>query len=105
MLLHRYPDIWPFAVPRLRLHPQHEVPPHETPLAIAAILVFNDPRHWGPTLQLMLDLLLADRGRLGTYAPGNNGADWQAGAPDLIWSNPDLWWQASYALPRLGQGG
>ena len=29
----------------------------------------------------------------------------QDGQPPLYFSNPDLWWAAKYALPRLGQGG
>src|SRR4051812_6113172 len=116
-LLHHHPEIWPFGRPRLQdhlhhpsspSHPHHSPPPLEP---IEAILVFNDPRHWGPTLQVIIDLLLSSRGVLGTYSTTNGvtvpglGKYQNNGQPDVWWSNNDLWWQGEYPLPRLGQGG
>jgi len=65
-----------------------------------AILVFNDPRHWGPCIQLILDILLTSHGMLGSLSPPTTPPE-----VDLWWSNPDLLWQSTYPLPRLGQGG
>ncbi|KAI1120013.1 HAD-superfamily subfamily IIA hydrolase [Nemania abortiva] len=78
---------------------------------IDAIFVFNDPRDWALDTQIILDLLLSKDGVLGTYSPKNGrGGEhenhgWQQdGQPDLYFSNHDLFWSASYHLPRFGQG-
>ena len=74
-------------------------------------MVFNDPRDWALDIQLILDLLLSTDGRIGTFSPKNgdpnlpNRGYQQDGQPHLYFSNPDLFWAASYHLPRLGQGG
>lgn len=74
-------------------------------------MVFNDPRDWALDTQLVLDLLLSIGGHLGTLSPRNGDANLpnrgyqQDGQPELYFSNPDLFWAASYHLPRLGQGG
>ncbi|EGX48983.1 hypothetical protein AOL_s00079g204 [Orbilia oligospora ATCC 24927] len=68
-------------------------------------------RHWGPTLHIIIDLLLSARGELGTYSNTNGvevpgkGKYQNNNQPDVWWSNNDLWWQGEYHLPRLGQGG
>ncbi|KAI1755963.1 HAD-like domain-containing protein [Xylaria castorea] len=77
---------------------------------IDAIFVFNDPRDWALDTQIIIDLLLSQKGVLGTYSPKNGRAEyenhgWQVdGQPDLYFSNHDLFWSASYHLPRFGQG-
>ena len=74
-------------------------------------MVFNDPRDWALDTQLILDLLLSANGHLGTLSPKNGDPNYpnrgyqQDGQPELYFSNPDLFWAASYHLPRLGQGG
>lgn len=74
-------------------------------------MVFNDPRDWALDTQLVLDLLLSIGGHLGTLSTKSgdltlpNRGYQQDGQPDLYFSNPDLFWAASYHLPRLGQGG
>ena len=74
-------------------------------------MVFNDPRDWALDTQLVLDLLLSIGGHLGTLSTKNgdsqlpNRGYQQDGQPKLYFSNPDLFWAASYHLPRLGQGG
>ncbi|KAF3768582.1 HAD-superfamily hydrolase, partial [Cryphonectria parasitica EP155] len=81
-------------------------------LKIDAILVFNDPRDWAVDIQLVMDLLLSQRGYLGTYSPKNGdphsggaAAAWQSdGQPALVFSNCDLLWSTGYHLPRFGQG-
>ena len=82
-----------------------------TTLKVDAIMVFNDPRDWALDTQLILDLLLSINGHLGTLSPKNgdpkfpNRGYQQDAQPELYFSNPDLFWAASYHLPRLGQGG
>lgn len=79
-------------------------------LKIDAVFVFNDPRDWALDSQLILDLLFSSQGILGTYSSKNGDASlpnngWQQdGQPSLIFSNPDLFWAASYHMPRFGQG-
>ncbi|KAK6522144.1 hypothetical protein TWF281_002710 [Arthrobotrys megalospora] len=116
-LLHHHPEIWPFGCPQLHHnlhHPSSPGHPHHNPPPLSpidAILVFNDPRHWGPTLHVIIDLLLSTRGELGTYSSTNGidipgkGKYQNNNQPDIWWSNNDLWWQGEYHLPRLGQGG
>ncbi|RAH80302.1 aspartyl-tRNA synthetase [Aspergillus japonicus CBS 114.51] len=80
-------------------------------LKIDAIFVFNDPRDWALDAQIITDLLLSSQGVIGTLSEKNGRTDLpnhgylQDGQPHLYFSNPDLWWAASYHLPRLGQGG
>src|SRR5947207_2601458 len=75
------------------------------------ILVYNDPRDWGLDATVILDLLLSEKGIMGTVSLKNNNHNLpnrgylQDGQPKLYYSNPDLWWASSYPLPRLGQGG
>ncbi|KAI0805136.1 HAD-like domain-containing protein [Xylaria sp. FL0064] len=77
---------------------------------IDAIFVFNDPRDWAVDIQIIVDLLLSREGVLGTYSPKNGRAEhenhgWQTdGQPHLYFSNHDLFWSATYHLPRFGQG-
>ncbi|KAK6353433.1 hypothetical protein TWF696_005396 [Orbilia brochopaga] len=107
-LLGCHPDIWPYPIPRFGHRGRQPAEFHDP---VDAILVFNDPRHWGPTTQVIIDLLLSERGKLGTYSPRNGvhvdgHGRWQNDSqPEVWWSNNDLWWQGGYHLPRLGQGG
>jgi ribonucleotide monophosphatase NagD (HAD superfamily) len=61
--------------------------------------------------QIIKDVLLSERGILGTLSQKNgnpaleNRGYQQDGQPPLYFSNPDLLWAAKYHLPRLGQGG
>ncbi|KAG7007662.1 hypothetical protein G7Y79_00008g023000 [Physcia stellaris] len=92
------------------LHPPR-APPPPSPLRIAAILIFHDPRDWALDIQIVIDLLLSRAGVLGTRSPKAGDPrypnwGWQTdGQPELYFSNPDLWWASAHALPRLGQGG
>ncbi|KAK0919992.1 hypothetical protein LTR57_010222 [Friedmanniomyces endolithicus] len=114
-----HPDIWPFSKVFTDYYKSFAKPlprpitpsnPSET-LKIDAIFVYNDPRDWGLDSTIILDLLLSSHGRLGTLSPQNgnpilpNRGYQQDAQPPLYYSNPDLWWAASYPLPRLGQGG
>jgi HAD superfamily hydrolase (TIGR01456 family) len=110
-ILTAHPNIWPFS----SLHAAHyasiskPLPPG--PLKIDAIFVFSDPHDWALDTQIILDLLLSSNGVLNTYSAKNgdkslpNNGWLQDGQPNLIFSNPDLFWAASHELPRLGQGG
>ena len=114
-----YPEIWPFSKVFLDYYkgfakplPQRISPAgSKNSLKIDAIFVYNDPRDWALDATIILDLLLSSNGVLGTYSSKNgdkslpNNGYQQDGQPRLYYSNPDLWWAASYHLPRLGQGG
>ncbi|KAI1365388.1 HAD-like domain-containing protein [Xylaria arbuscula] len=80
---------------------------------IDAMFVFNDPRDWAVDTQIIVDLLLSENGVLGTYSAKNGRGGsregenygWQSdGQPHLYFSNHDLFWSATYHLPRFGQG-
>ncbi|KAB5528933.1 HAD-like domain-containing protein [Coniochaeta sp. 2T2.1] len=98
--VHRGPD----AVIEAGKTPGHPL------LKIDAMLVFNDPRDWALDIQIIVDLLLSQRGYLGTYSPKNGdlslpNCGWQGdGQPPLYFSNADLFWSTGYHLPRFGQG-
>ncbi|KAI1809893.1 HAD-superfamily subfamily IIA hydrolase [Poronia punctata] len=104
------PTIFPFE-PLLESHYKATARPLPSPNPkIDAIFVFNDPRDWALDTQIILDLLLSQNGVLGTYSSKNGRAEhqnhgWQQdGQPDLYFSNHDLFWSATYHLPRFGQG-
>ncbi|KAI4118751.1 MAG: hypothetical protein LQ345_001270 [Seirophora villosa] len=118
------PDIWPFTSPQN--HAAHArplplpiynpstsgtSPPSEKQhLTIHSVFVFNDPRDWALDTQLLLDILLSDRGILGTTAPSTSQDQTQQPQPQqqqqppLYFSNPDLLWSSRHHHPRLGQG-
>ncbi|KAL9114939.1 MAG: hypothetical protein Q9227_001182 [Pyrenula ochraceoflavens] len=114
-----YPEIWPFSsnfktyyssFARPLPRPISPSSPGES-LKIDAIFVFNDPRDWALDAQVILDVLLSEKGIIGKQSRKNN--DWslpnrgylQDQQPPIYFSNPDLLWAAKYHLPRLGQGG
>ncbi|KAI9669534.1 MAG: hypothetical protein M1817_004653 [Caeruleum heppii] len=114
-----HPTLWPFAKALIPHYAQIARPlprpinfaDPDTSLKIDAVFVFNDPRDWALDTQIILDVLLSKRGIMGTLSSRNgdsslpNRGFQQDGQPTLYFSNPDLWWAAEYALPRLGQGG
>ncbi|KAI1825806.1 HAD-superfamily subfamily IIA hydrolase [Xylaria intraflava] len=109
-ILAAHPNVFPFE-PMLKTHYAATARKLPSPNPkIAAIFVFNDPRDWALDTQIILDLLLSEAGVLGTYSPKNGRAEyenhgWQVdGQPDLYFSNRDLFWSATYHLPRFGQG-
>lgn len=113
-----HPEIWPFSTMYLDLYKSFAKPlprpidpkSPENSLKIDAMFVYNDPRDWGLDAAIILDILLSKQGILGTLSSKNgdsslpNKGYQQDGQPPLYYSNPDLWWAASYHLNRLGQG-
>ncbi|KAI0393390.1 HAD-superfamily subfamily IIA hydrolase [Xylariaceae sp. FL0594] len=109
-ILAAHPTIFPFE-PLLESHYAATARPlPSSSPKIDAIFVYNDPRDWALDTQIILDLLLSERGVLGTYSTKNGRAEhanhgWQQDEqPHLFFSNHDLFWSASYHLPRFGQG-
>ena len=115
-----YPNIYPFSKMYLDTFAAFSQPlpkpidpslPDSENLKIDAIFVYNDSREWGLDSTIMLDTLLSRSGILATLSPKNgdpslpNNGYLQDNQPPLYYSNPDLWWAASYHLNRLGQGG
>ena len=66
---------------------------------IDAIFVFNDPRDWALSIQLIVDLLRSADGVYGTLAGPGSG-----GRVPMFFTNDDLVWASQYDTPRLGQG-
>ena len=65
---------------------------------IEAIFVFADSRDWGGDLQIIIDLLTSQRGRLGTRSPTYDEG------PPIFFSHNDIVWSASHEHTRLGMG-
>lgn len=119
------PELWPFNAPLKEYYesfaeklPKPLYSPTGNPvldgdrtLKIDAVFVYSDPRDWGLDASIILDLLLSEKGFLGTLSEKNgreeleNCGFLQDGQPRVFFSNPDLWWATSYHLSRLGQGG
>ncbi|KAI9055201.1 hypothetical protein LZ554_000165 [Drepanopeziza brunnea f. sp. 'monogermtubi'] len=77
---------------------------------ISAILVWSSPRSWGLDYQVVMDLLLSEKGIFGTVSSKNGDASLhnrgylQDGQPMVYFSNPDQNWATAYHLPRVAQG-
>jgi ribonucleotide monophosphatase NagD (HAD superfamily) len=88
---------------------EDEIKPNKS-IEVAAILVWTSPRDWCLDLQLIVDLLLSNKGSFGSYSPLNgtpglpNNGYQQDCQPKLYFANPDLAWATPHHLPRLAQG-
>ena len=65
---------------------------------IEAIFVFADSRDWAGDQQIILDLLMSKKGRLGTRSETFNEG------PPIYFSHNDIVWSASHSLTRMGMG-
>ena len=65
---------------------------------IEAIFVFADSRDWAGDQQIILDLLMSKKGRLGTRS-----ANFDEGPP-VFFSHNDVVWSTSHELTRIGMG-
>jgi len=65
---------------------------------VEAIFVFADSRDWATDQQIILDLLMSNRGRLGTRSES-----FEEGPP-IFFSHNDVVWSASHDLSRIGMG-
>ncbi len=117
-IITQYPKYWPFnqigeeyyqSFAKPLPAPINPADP-ENSLKISAIFVFNSSRDWGLDAQLCLDLLISDRGILGTESPLNGRSDlpnngWQGGGqPMICFANPDFVWATNWDHgPRFGQ--
>ncbi|EUC33169.1 hypothetical protein COCCADRAFT_96883 [Bipolaris zeicola 26-R-13] len=118
-ILVAHPEVWPFSQQLLSYYKTFTRPlpapidpsSSSTSLRIDAVFVYNDPRDWGLDAQIIKDVLLSEKGIMGTLSKKNgndaleNRGYQQDGQPTIYYSNPDLLWAAKYHLPRLGQGG
>lgn len=77
---------------------------------VSAIMCWSSPRDWCLDLQLILDLLLSEQGKLGTRSKMNgqkalaNSGYQSDGQPKLFFCNGDFVWSTQHASPRLAQG-
>ena len=68
-------------------------------IEIEAILVFADSRDWGGDLQIIMDLLTSQHGRLGTRSQ-----HYDESPPPIFFSHNDVLWSAGHEHTRLGMG-
>jgi HAD superfamily hydrolase (TIGR01456 family) len=77
---------------------------------ISAILVWTTPRDWGRDIQLVMDILLSEKGYLGTVSPLNGDDNFpnrgylQDEQPVIYFSSSDPTWVTSCSRPRPTQG-
>jgi HAD superfamily hydrolase (TIGR01456 family) len=65
---------------------------------IEAIFVFADSRDWAGDQQIILDLLMSKKGRLGTRSETLDEG------PPVYFSHNDVVWATSHSLSRIGMG-
>ena len=65
---------------------------------IEAIFVFADSRDWAGDQQIILDLLMSKKGRLGTRSENFDEG------PPVFFSHNDVIWSTSHELSRIGMG-
>ncbi|KAI4108580.1 MAG: hypothetical protein L6R37_001017 [Teloschistes peruensis] len=65
---------------------------------IEAIFVFADSRDWAGDQQIILDLLMSKKGRLGTRSETFDEG------PPIFFSHNDIVWSTSHNLTRIGMG-
>ncbi|KAI9701327.1 MAG: hypothetical protein M1820_006549 [Bogoriella megaspora] len=65
---------------------------------IEAIFVFADSRDWAGDQQIILDLLMSKKGRLGTRSENFDEG------PPVFFSHNDVIWSTSHELTRIGMG-
>ena len=65
---------------------------------IEAIFVFADSRDWAGDQQIILDLLMSKKGRLGTRSENFDEG------PPIYFSHNDIVWSAGHDLTRIGMG-
>ncbi|KAN0115156.1 HAD-superfamily hydrolase [Hyaloscypha variabilis] len=79
-------------------------------IQVSAIMTWSSPRDWGLDLQIIMDLLLSEKGRLNTVSPFNgdvklpNLGYLQDEQPAIYFSNPDLTFATAHPQPRAAQG-
>jgi HAD superfamily hydrolase (TIGR01456 family) len=79
-------------------------------IEIGLILVFTGSRDMGLDLQIIVELLLSSKGQIGTVSSENGNPDLpnngygQDNQPSTHFSNVDVTFSHSYALPRMAQG-
>ena len=67
-------------------------------IEIEAIFVFADSRDWAGDQQIILDLMMSKKGRLGTRSETFDEG------PPLFFSHNDIVWSTSHQLSRIGMG-
>ncbi|KAL6927943.1 hypothetical protein ACO0SA_004566 [Hanseniaspora valbyensis] len=100
-LIGKYKGIAPFNMVSQRKEPyvsqNGEIP--EEGLKFDAIMVLSDPRDWSSDLQIVSDLLVSDKGKLGTV-----NLDQEEKTIPIFWSQRDFQWKTEYSLPRFALG-
>ncbi|ORY92158.1 HAD hydrolase [Syncephalastrum racemosum] len=88
------PTVWPF-----RASERNSAVDIKGDMQFNAVLMFHDSRDWGRDLQIVMDVLYADQGRVGTQKQDCSVQD-----TPLYFSNNDIIWSTDFPVPRIGQG-
>lgn len=104
-------EIYPFREPQEVQEPaEHILKCAHGSTPMAAILIWTNSRDWGTDLQIILDLLLSEKGHIGTRSPYNgdtnllNSGYLQDGQPTIYFCNPDIDFPSSFPQTRIAQG-
>lgn len=104
-IVNNEPSVWPFHKYTEKQLREWSKPITASNSVIDAIMVFNDPRDMGSDLQIVLDLLVSENGKLGTrrLLPKTPQELCKPSIP-IYFSNNDFLWANEYTFPRFGQG-
>lgn len=75
----------------------------DNPIRTAAVTIWSSSRDYGLDLQIIMDCLLSEGGKLGTRA-ANHGSVFPDNGVEVHSCNPDYTFANAYPLPRFAQG-
>ncbi|KAG0033586.1 hypothetical protein BGZ81_008025 [Podila clonocystis] len=98
-----YPSVCPISFCEARPVPLTDSHLQNVNKPVEAVMVFHDSVDWGRDLQICLDALVSQGGKLGTIKDSNELHSTKQSVP-IYFSNPDVVWSNEYPVPRFGQG-
>ncbi|KAK4057079.1 hypothetical protein OIO90_001979 [Microbotryomycetes sp. JL221] len=99
------PSIWPFHKLTEREKTYIKTGVDFSNINFAAVLVFHDTFDYGRDIQLLTDLVKAQKGVFGTHKDLAQTPMWtRENSIPVYFSNPDLLWGNEFSQPRHGQG-
>ncbi|KAF9430409.1 hypothetical protein BGZ94_006979 [Podila epigama] len=98
-----YPSVCPISFCEKRAEPLTEAHLQNVDKPVEAVMVFHDSVDWGRDLQVTLDALVSQNGKLGTIKSSDDLHNTKQSVP-IYFSNPDVVWSNEYPVPRFGQG-
>ncbi|RKO95745.1 HAD-superfamily subfamily IIA hydrolase, partial [Caulochytrium protostelioides] len=100
-ILSQFPDLWPFRElpPDYPRYTQHDFAKEP----VSAIFSFHDSWDWGRDAQICMDLLLSEKGQLGTRHQCQPG-EARVGAIPFYACNQDFLWSNAHPHARFAHG-